>query len=144
MIKLRLQQWLEVLNQVFGFHHHRVAASDQQVAHFGVLLQVAVKLFCFGAGHLQVFIAHELRPAEAEGAVGMASLALGREEKHGFSVLMLHAIQNLAVQFRHVHFHLAGGVRVQLVANLFRHRLDLFLVGAVPVQFCHALVMLVL
>ncbi len=144
MVKFRLQQRFQVLHQVLGFHYHGVAAGHQQVADFGVLLQVAVKLISFGAGHLQVFVTHELCPAETEGAVGMASLTLGGEEQNGFPVLVLHTVQNLAVQFRHVHFHLAGGVWVQLVANLFRYRLDLFLIGTVPVHLCHALVMLIL
>ena len=57
---------------------------------------------------------------------------------------MLNAVQYFAVQFRHVHFHLAGRVRVQLVANFFRHGLYFFLFRALTMHLCHALVMLVL
>ena len=144
MIELRLQQRLQVLHQVFGLHYHRVAAGDQQVAHFGVLLQIAVQFLGVGAGHLQVLVTDKLRPAETEGTVAVAGLALGREEQHGFAVLVLHAVKHLTVQFRHIHFHLPGRVRVQCVADFLGSGLNVFLVGAFPVQLRHALVVFVL
>ena len=144
VIELRLQQGFQVLNQVLGFHHHGVATGDQQVGHFGVLLQVAVQLLGISAGHFQVFVTHKLRPAEAEGAVAVAGLALGREEQHGFAVLVLHAVQHLAVQFRHVHFHLARRVRVQFVPDFLGHGLNFLLVGTLAMQCRHSFVMFVL
>ena len=103
-----------------------------------------MKLFRFGAGHFQVFVTHELRPAKTEGAVGVAGLALGREEQHCLAILVLNAVQNFTVELRHVHFHLASRVRVEFVPDFLGDSLDLFLVGTFPVQFRHALVMLVL
>src|SRR5690606_1659111 len=144
VVEFRLQQRLQVLHQVFGLHHHGIAAGDEQVGNLGVFLQVAVELLSFGAGHLEVFVTDELCPAEAEGAVAMAGLALSREKQHGFPVFVLHAVQHFAVQFRHVHFHLAGRVRVQFVPDHFGGGLDVFFVSAVTMQLRHLLVMFVL
>src|SRR5690554_1441779 len=144
VVKLRLQKGFQVLDQVLGLHHHGVATGNQQVGYFGVFLQVAVQLLGIGAGHFQVFVTDKLGPAEAEGAVAVAGLALRREEQHGFAVFVLHAVQHFAVQFRHVHFHLAGRVRVQFVPDDLGGRLDIFLVGAVAMQLRHLFVMFVL
>ncbi|MCE0734611.1 hypothetical protein LWH48_17785, partial [Halomonas sp. G15] len=69
VIQLRRHQPLQVLTQVLGLHHHGVAAGHQQVGDLGMLGQVAVQGIRFIGGELQVLVADELRPAEAEGAV---------------------------------------------------------------------------
>src|SRR5690554_2484775 len=144
VIEFRLQQGFQVLHQVFGFHHHGVATGHQQVGHFGVLFQVAVQLLGIGAGHFQVFVTNKLGPAEAEGAVAVAGLALGREKQHGLTVLVLYAVEYFAIQLRHVRFHLAGGVWVQFVTDDFGGSLDVFFVGTLAMQLRHLLVMFVL
>src|SRR5690554_6049226 len=143
VVELRLQQRLQVLHQVLGLHYHGVATGHQQIGHFGVFLQVAVQFLGIGAGHFQVFVTDKLCPAEAEGAVAVAGLALGREEQHGLAVLVLHAVQYFAIQLRHVHFHLAGRVRIQLVADFLGGGLDVLFLCAFAVQPGHALVMFV-
>src|SRR5690554_1514944 len=144
VIEFRLQQGLQILHQVLGLHYHGVATGHQQVGHFGVFLQVAVQFLGIGAGHFQVFVTDKLRPAEAEGAVAVAGLALGREKQHGLAVLVLYSVQHFAIQLRHVHFHLAGRVRVQLVADFLGGGLDVLLVGTLAVQLRHLFVMFVL
>ena len=45
---------------------------------------------------LQLLLADELRPAEAECAVGVAGLALAREEQNGFAIFVLKSFESLA------------------------------------------------
>ena len=116
--------------QVLGFHHQRVAAGDQDVGDLRVRLHIALELAGFLGGDLEIVIADELRPAETEGAVAVAHLALAGEKQHRLVVLVLNAVDLFAVHFRNVVFHLPGGVRVEGLADLGHGGIDLRLVAA--------------
>jgi hypothetical protein len=81
-------------------------------------VQVGHQLGAFAGVELHVVHADELRPAEAEGAVGVAGLARAREEQHRFLVLVLQAFQGRVVHARDVVGHLAGRVRIHAHADL--------------------------
>ena len=143
VVELGLQQRLEVVAQVARLHHHRVAAGDQQVGDFGVLAQVVVQHARLGRGDAQLLVADELRPAEAEGAVAVAGLALAGEEQHRLAVLVLHAVEPVAVLVaRHVHLHLIGRVRVERVTDRIDRLLELTLGRLAADQLGDALVVL--
>ena len=109
----QFQQRLDMSPQVLGFHYQRVATGDQHIGNFRVGLNVFLQLAGFLGGDFQIVITDELGPAEAEGAIAVTDLALAGKKQHSLVVLVLHAIDLLAVHFRHVVFHLPGGVRVQ-------------------------------
>ncbi|MBJ02994.1 MAG: hypothetical protein CMK00_09010 [Planctomycetes bacterium] len=48
----------------------------------------------------------------------MTGLPLGREEQHGFPVLVLDALQAFVVPGRNIEVLLVRGVRIQLAADL--------------------------
>ena len=110
---------------MLGLHHHRVAPGDQQIGHLGVMFEIAVQEVCLGGGHAQLFVADELCPAEAEGAVAVAGLALAGKEQDRFAILVLQAVQPLARGARRdIQLHLPGRVWIQLRAQLRGKGLD--------------------
>ncbi len=111
------QQWLHVGAQALGRHDHRIATGHQDVGDLGMLAEVADERVGGLRREAQIGIPDELCPAEAVGAVRVTGLPLGREVQHGLLVLVLHALQRILLQPRHVEFLLAGGVRVEGVAD---------------------------
>ena len=99
-----------------------------------VLSQVANQLIHFLVGELEVFVANELGPAEAEGAVRVAGLPVCGEEENGLAVLVLQSRNGLAIDVGHVVGHLPGRVRVEPVADAFDRRIDFWLCGFVADQ----------
>ena len=90
-----------------------------------VLGQVAAQQLALAHRKLLALQPHELRPAEAEGAVGVTGLALRGEEQRRFAILVLHTRQRLTVVAGHVVFHLTGRMRVQRHPDLVGYHLEL-------------------
>lgn len=73
----------------------------------------------------------------------MAGLALAGEEQHGLAVLVLDAVEPVAMLVaRHVHFHLVGRMGIELVADFGDGLIQLGLVGALAQQRGDAVEML--
>ena len=126
----QFQQRLDMGAQVLGLHDQRIATGDQHIGDFRVCLDVLLELTGFLGGDFQIVVTNELGPAEAEGAVAVTHLPLAGEEQHSLVVLVLDAVDFFAVHFRHVVFHLPGGVRVQGVTDFGDGGFDFRLVTA--------------
>ena len=87
--------------------------------------EIGVELRGVVRGEAKVLNAHELRPAETEGAVGVARLPLTWKKEHCFSILMLHAGHALAGHDRDVELLLLGRMGVQPQANRVGRGFDL-------------------
>ena len=90
-----------------------------------VLRQVAAQQLALAHCELLALQTHELRPAEAERAVGVAGLTLRREKQRRLAVLVLHPGQRLAPVAGHVVFHLTRRMRIQRHPDLVRDHLQL-------------------
>lgn len=112
------QDRFEVAAQPVGRHDHGIAAGHEHVVDLGVSAQVVHQTARFQGGEAQVGIAHELCPAEAVGAIGVAGLPLSREVEHGLPVLVLEARHRFPVHCGDVELLLAGGVRVEASPDL--------------------------
>jgi hypothetical protein len=86
-----LEKRLDVGPQLGGLHHHRVAAGEEHVGHLAVSTNVLGQKIGLLRSELELFHAHELRPAETVGAVGMTRLPLTGEVQNGLAVLVLHS-----------------------------------------------------
>ena len=104
--------------KIFDFITIGIAAGEEHVGDLGVLAEIARELIDVLVRELHVVEADELRPAEAEGAVGVTGLTVGWEEEGGLVVLVLDAGNGLAVDGRHVVGHLAGRVGIQFELDL--------------------------
>ncbi len=131
---VHLEQRFDVPPQHRLAHDHRVAAGEQHTAHLGVFPYIARQLLDVVVGHLQVRDAHELRPAEAVGAVRVAGLTLLREEEHRLAVLVLEARDRLLAGLGNVQLQLPGRVRIELEPDLVGRGRDLLLGGLVLEQ----------
>ena len=136
----RLQQRLNILPQVLGLHDQRVAAGEEDIADLVMGGGVSGQAVGLAHGELFALHAHELRPAEAEGAISVARLPLAGEEEHGLAVLVLHPFQRHALKRGHVVFFLAGRVWVQRHADLVGHRPDLVRRQALVERVGHAVI----
>ena len=103
-----------------------------------VLRDVGGQALALAHCELLAFQPDKLRPAETEGAVGVAGLPLGGEEQHCLAVFVLHAFQRLTRQLGHVVLHLAGRVRIQSHPNLIRDQFQLARVFAAVDRRRHA------
>ena len=74
---------------------------------------------------LKFLLANELRPAEAECAVGVAGLALAREEQNGFAIFVLESFEGLAFFTGNVELPLPGRMRIEIGADIGGSALDL-------------------
>ena len=115
--KVIIEQRFDVSGQGARSHHHGVAPGDEHVGHLGMNAEVGAEKRSIADHLLQSGITHELRPAKAVATVGVAGLSLRRKEEHGLAVLVLHALQSLAVEKRDVPVELPGGVRIQFAAK---------------------------
>ena len=89
-----------------------------------MLAQIVHEAFGLLCREFEIVDADELRPAETEGAIGVAGLAVAWEEQHRLFVLVLYAVEALLVQHRHVVLELAGGVGVEGQTNPVRGLVD--------------------
>ena len=115
--EIGLQQRIDIHAEVLRPHDHGIAAREKHVGDLGIVFEVPDETFDLPAGELQLIDAHELGPAEAEGAVGVAGLTLGREEQDRLPVLVLHAVQFLVVLPGHVVLELTRGLWVQIPSD---------------------------
>mmetsp|Transcript_10062 Transcript_10062/g.17982 ORF Transcript_10062/g.17982 Transcript_10062/m.17982 type:complete len:242 (-) Transcript_10062:14-739(-) len=113
--ELRVGEGLQVLLERVRAHDHRVAAGHEHVRDLLVLVEILEEACGLLLCEAQLVVANELRPAEAVGAVGVASLGGGREHEGSFRVLVLDAGQ--LVLLRRVESLLASRVRVELFAD---------------------------
>ena len=113
MGELLLQQRLDQRPQIAGLHHHGVAAGDQYIGDLPMFPQVGLEFAGLFGGNLQVLVAHELGPAETEGAIAVADLPGRGEEQHGFAIFVLETVDALPVDGRNVVFQLACRVWIQ-------------------------------
>ncbi|MFD9283981.1 hypothetical protein ACFWD7_43250 [Streptomyces mirabilis] len=137
--RLDLQERFDVAAQHLGAHHHRVAARDERAGDLRVGAQIGG---CGGdvvGGDAQVGLADELGPAEAVRAVGVADLALAREDQHRLRVLVLEAGEAPPFVHGDVGVELAGGMRVELHPDLVGRAQDVGLRGVLRQQFRHLL-----
>ena len=108
-----------------GLHDHRVAAREQNVRDFGMVGEVTVQADRILGRDLQLLLANELRPAEAERAVGVAGLALAREEQNGFAIFVLKSFESLAFFTGDIELPLPGRMRIEIGADIGGSALDL-------------------
>ena len=142
MVELGLKQRFEIVRQMRRLHHHRVAAGQEHVGDFAMGAQVIMQLRRFGAGNAQVLVAHELGPAETEGAIRVAGLALTGEEQHRLAIFVLQAVQPHAlVVAGHVHFHLIGRMRIKVLSHLVDGGIEHGLIGPLANKLGDPLVM---
>mmetsp|Transcript_3090 Transcript_3090/g.7268 ORF Transcript_3090/g.7268 Transcript_3090/m.7268 type:complete len:205 (-) Transcript_3090:284-898(-) len=120
--EVRILERLKVCLEGARFHDHRVSPREQNVRHQGMLLQVIKEGASIFLREAQITVPDKLCPAKAVSAIGVASLRRGGEEKHGLCVLVLHAREILLLGS--VELLLAGGVRVQVLADLVHHFLQ--------------------
>ena len=137
VIEVGGEQRLDVFPQDGGPHDHRIAAGEQHALHLAVRAKVRDERFRFAVREFQLVDADELRPTEAIGAVGVAGLALAREEENCLAVLVLKSRERASVEGRDVELHLAGRMRVQPLLDLSRRRAHPCLVGADPDEVNH-------
>jgi len=130
----RVDERLQVPAEHRLAHDHGVAAGDQDAGHLAMLGQVGDQCADVVGSHLQLGLVHELRPAEAVGAVRVAGLALAGEKQHRLRVLVLQARQRPAVQGGRVQQQLARRVGIQPHPYLVRGRAQGALGGAVVDQ----------
>jgi hypothetical protein len=126
-----------------GFHDQGVTARQQHIRDLGVAAQIPDQLLRFRRCELEPVEPHELRPAEAERAVGVAGLALAGEKEHGLPVLVLRPRQLVAAVAGDVVSALPGGMRVERVANAIHLRGEPGLGGAPPHETSDGLIVLV-
>jgi hypothetical protein len=112
------QQRLQEAGQDLGPHDHRVTPGEQHVADLRVPAQIAAEHLRVVAGHPQIGLAHELGPAEAVGAEGVAHLPRAGEEQDRLGVLVLQAVQRAVAAVGDVQRQLAARVRVQAPADV--------------------------
>ena len=129
-VEVRLEEGLNVGTEAARFHHHRIAPGDEDVRDASMLAQIVHEAFGLLCREFEIVDADELRPAEAEGAIGVAGLAVAGEEQHRLFVLVLHALEALLVQHGHVVLELAGGVGVEGQTNPVRGLVDSLAGGA--------------
>ena len=112
-----------------GLHDHRIAARKQNVGDLGMGGEITVHVDRILRRDFQLLIAHELRPAEAERAVGVAGLTLAREEQHCLAILVLKTFQSLAFFAGDVELPLPGRMRVELGADVGGSAIDFLRCG---------------
>ncbi len=134
VLQARAQQRFDIVANQARRHGHRVAPGEEHVGHFRVTPQVFDQVVDLARLEPQALKVDELRPAEAEGAVGVARLALGGEEEHGLAVLMLHSLQLASVQFRNVPGHLSRRVGIHPHPDLLGQAADVLRVAPGPDQ----------
>ena len=132
---LRPYQWLHVATHRGRRHYHGIAASEEDVGDERMPLHVPLQHVV--AGGFESLLGPngcELSPSKTVSAVSVAILALrdmlafrrahvrlsdtylGREEQDCFAILVLQALDRVAVEPRHVLFLLASRVRIHSFA----------------------------
>ncbi|MDD3884597.1 MAG: hypothetical protein PHW66_06645 [Gallionella sp.] len=105
------------------------------------MFYIAHELFYFTAGKFDIGQSDELRPAEAERAIGMASLSLAGKEQYCLPIFVLHAVQRFTFENRHIVVSLPRGMGIELHTNPVCSRLDHRLLRAVLQKLRHFIVM---
>ena len=108
-----------------GLHDHRVATREQNVRDFGMVGEITVQADRILGRDLQLLVAHELRPTEAECAVGVAGLTLAREEQSCLPIFVLKSFESFAFFLRNIKLALPGRMRIEARANIGSRTLDL-------------------
>ena len=138
VFKLGGEQRFQVASQHSRLHDQGVPSGEEHAGDLPMLLQVVHQLFGLLGGELQLVHAHELGPAKAVGAVGVAGLALAGKEEHGLPILVLHSRERFLAQSGDVELHLSGGMGIESVLDLAGCRIELLGRGVAPDQFHHS------
>ena len=95
--------------------------------------QIAVQALGVPGRDFQLLVADELGPAEAEGAIGVAGLALAGKEQDGFAVFVLQSLEDFGFVGGNVEFALPGRMGIEAGAD-FRGRAVDFLPWSIADQ----------